>query len=179
MRIYYKRSVVTGAFAAFAGLGSVALAQTHHQHPQESSDVPAVLSATLAEVRGDFPIGRVYLDRVVVDTSRRLAPPLVNRREHKFPQDWAAPNGVMTVNTDAAALVCNPGYIDCRLPSGVVAVVAMSDPAIHGDSARVIVRHSQVTGALTTRVTTTVETVTLKKANGEWKVTRRKVRATA
>jgi hypothetical protein len=174
MRIYYKRpTVVASLVAALAGIVSAPLAQG-----PDSLDIPAVLSAALAEVRGDFPIGRVYLDRVVVDTTRRMAPPLIKRREHKFPQDWAAPNGVMTVDTDAAT-VCTPGYIDCRLPSGVVAVVAMSDPVIHGDSARVIVRHSQVTGTVGARVTTTVETVTLRKADGEWKVTRRKVTATA
>ena len=174
MRIYYKRSVVVGSLvAALAGIGGAPLAQG-----PDSLDIPAVLSAALGEVRGDFPIGRVYLDRVVVDTTRRMAPPLIKRREHKLPQDWAAPNGVMTVNTDAAT-VCNPGYIECRLPSGVVAVIAMSDPVIHGDSARVIVRHSENTGVVAARVTTTVERVTLRKVNGEWKVTRRKVTATA
>jgi hypothetical protein len=175
MRIYYKRSVVVGSLvAALAGMGSAPLAQG-----PDSLDISAVLSATLGEVRGDFPIGRVYLDRVIVDTTRRMAPPLVNRREHKLPQDWAAPNGVMTVDTDVATPMCNPGYIQCRLPSGVVAVIAMSEPVIHGDSARVVVRHSEPTGIVATRITTTVETVTLKKVNGEWKVTRRKVSATA
>jgi hypothetical protein len=174
MRIYYRRSLVVGSvITALAGSGAVPLAQA-----PDSTDFPAILSATLGEVRGDFPIGRVYLDRVVVDTTRRLAPPLINRREHKFPQDWAAPNGVMTVQTDVATPVCTPGYIQCRLPNGVVAVVAMSDPVIHGDSARVIVRHSEMTGAVATRVTTTVESVTLRKANGEWKVTKRKIKAT-
>ena len=175
MRIYYKPSTIVGSLAvALLGIASAPLAQS-----ADSSDFHAILSATLAEVRGDFPIGRVYLDRVVVDTTRRLAPPLISRREHKFPQDGAAPNGVMTVQTDLATPVCNPGYIDCRLPNGVVAVIAMSDPVVHGDSARVIVRHSEVTGVIAARVQTTVETVTLRKANGEWKVTRRKVKATA
>jgi hypothetical protein len=108
-----------------------------------------------------------------------MAPPLINRREHKLPQDWAAPNGVMTVDTDVTTAGCTPGYIHCRMPNGVVAVIAMSDPVIHGDSARVIVRHSQPTGVVADRVTTTVETVTLRKVNGEWKVTKRKVSATA
>ena len=175
MRIYYKRSAIVGSLmAAVAGIGAAPLAQG-----PDSLDSPAILSATLGEIRGDFPIGRVYLDRVVVDTTRRMAPPLIKRREHKLPQGWAAPNGVQTVNTDVATPVCTHGYIDCRLPSGVVAVIAMSDPVIHGDSARVIVRHSEVTGIVAPRVTTIVETVTLKKANGEWKVTRRKVTATA
>jgi hypothetical protein len=174
MRIYYKRYVVVGSLvAAMVGIGGAPLAQR-----PDSLDIPAVLSAALGEVRGDFPIGRVYLDRVIVDTTRRMAPPLIKRREHRFPQDWAAPNGVMTVDTDAAA-VCTPGYIECRLPAGVVAVIAMSDPVIHGDSARVIVRHSEAIGAVAARVTTTVETVTLRKVNGEWKVTKRKVTATA
>ena len=179
MRIYYKRSIVVGLLLALSAMGSASFAQAHETHTQEPSDFPAILSATLAEVRGDFPIGRVYLDRVVVDTTRRMAPPLINRREHKFPQDWAAPNGVQTVQTDMATPVCNAGYIECRLPNGVVAVIAMSDPVINGDSARVIVRHSEMTGVVAARVTTTVETVTLRKANGEWKVTRRKVKATA
>jgi hypothetical protein len=174
MRIYCKRAATVALFTALGAAGSAPMAQV-----SDNPDFPAILSAALAEVRGDFPIGRVYLDRVVVDTSRRMAPPLINRREHKFPQDWAAPNGVMTVQTDVATPVCNPGYIDCRLPNGVVAVLAMSDPLIQGDSARVIVRHSQITGMVAARVTTVVESVTLKKVNGEWKVTKRKVRATA
>jgi hypothetical protein len=165
---------MVATFAALAGGAGVMRAQGG-----ESPEAPAVLSAALGEVKGDFPIGRVYLDRVVVDTTRRLAPPLINRREHRFPQDWAAPNGVMTVDTDVATPVCTPGYIDCRLPNGVGATIAMSDAVINGDSARVIVRYSQVTGVVAARVTTTVETVSLRKVDGEWKVTKRKVKATA
>lgn len=174
MRIYYGRVAVAGSLVA-ALVNAVGVSAM----PQQDTDFPAILSATLAEVRADFPIGRVYLDRVIVDTARRLAPPLANHREHKFPQDWAAPNGVQTVQTDVATPQCTPGYIECRLPNGVVATIAMSDPVINGDTAHVVVRHSEVTGTVAARVTTTVENVTLRKVNGEWKVTKRKVRATA
>jgi hypothetical protein len=175
MRISHKIRVA----ATSALIASVVVPVTARAQVSDSLEIPGVLSAALADVRADFPIGRVYLDRVVADTTRRLLPPLIKRREHRFPQDWAAPNGVITVQTEVATPDCSPGYLHCRMPAGVVATIAMSDPVIAGDSAHVMVRYSQVAGVVSPRVMTTVELITLTKDDGTWKVAKRKIKATA
>src|SRR5688572_28345836 len=100
MRI--SRTIVAVAVAAgLMSLPAAARAQI------DSVELVPVMAAALGEIRQEFPFGRVVLDRVVADTAKRLAPPLMSRREHNVPEEWARRERVETVPTELAAPECN------------------------------------------------------------------------
>ena len=136
------------------------------------------MAAAIGEIRLEFPFGRVVLDRVVADTGKRLAPPLMSRREHRAPEDWARRERVETVPTELASPECNTLRTQCQLQQDIVGAIAFGDPRIWGDSARVIARYSSNFGEPPTRVRTTVVELTLTRRDGEWKVRRQRIRAT-
>jgi hypothetical protein len=140
-------------------------------------DYGSVLAAAVDEVRREFPFGRVIVDRVVADTSMRLAPPIASRREHIRPEDWARQPSVEVVPTEGTVPVCNVLRTECRLPADVAGVIALGDPDIRGDSARVIVRYAENFGTTTVKVRTTVVELTMLRTDGEWKVRQSRVRA--
>src|SRR6185503_14581822 len=97
--------------AALASLPAAARAQI------DSVELVRVMASALAEIRQEFPFGRVVLDRAVIDTSKRLAPPLMSGREHSRPEDWARRERVQTVTSELAAPECNTLRTMCRLQS--------------------------------------------------------------
>jgi hypothetical protein len=149
--------------------------------PSQISDsllIGPVMQAALGEIRLEFPFGRVVVDRVVADTGKRLLPPLMSRREHPRPEDWAKPERVETVATELTSPECNFMRTQCRLQGDIVGVIAFSDPAIWRDSARVITRFNSNFGDPPTRVRTTVVELTLRLIDGAWKVQKQRIRAT-
>jgi hypothetical protein len=144
----------------------------------DSPDIARVMSAVVGAIREEFTFDRVVLDRVVIDTTKRLMPPLMSGREHRFPEDWAKTNRVEVVQSDMTSPVCRSGNVDCALPQGVAAAIGLAEPTVRGDSARVIARYRKTVGAMVSRVTTIVEEFHLRKSDGEWKVTNRTIRTT-
>ena len=163
-----KRSLLVFAFAATA-------IPARAQVPDSSQFLP-VLSAALAAIRDEYGFGRVYVDRVVIDTTKRLAPPLFSRREHKDVDVWAKANGAESINTELAFPTCRTVNADCQ-PTEVAVAIGLSDPVLKGDSARVFVRYARFDGTPSAHLRVTVEELTLREIRGEWKVQRRKVKA--
>lgn len=91
--------------SALVGALAVVAVSAHAQVADSSQFIP-VLSAALGAIRDGFPFGNVVLDRVVLDTTKRLAPPLVSRREHPDADLWAKPNRVEAINTEMAHPTC-------------------------------------------------------------------------
>jgi hypothetical protein len=146
----------------------------------DSLEIPKVMSAALGTIRAAFPFGRVLLDRTVIDTTKRLAPPLMSGREHPLPEDWAKPNEVEAVQTSYIQASCRSGNVDCALPAGIAGVIAFSDPTVRGDDASVVVRYYKTTGSdVVARVSTYVEDLRLHRTDGVWKVIGRRIRASA
>jgi hypothetical protein len=172
-------ALLAALIAAPAASAQAASTQAASAQVSDSTEVTPVMKLVLATIRDEFPFGRVLVDRVVADTTRRLAPPLMSGKTHKLPELWATPNRAEIVQTEMLAPQCRAGNVDCTLPDGVAATVGFSEPTITGDKARVIVRYSKNTGASFGHVATTVEAITLQKLNGDWKVVGRKVRAAA
>ena len=156
---------------ALAATASVAGAQP------DSTQIPALLCATLGVVREQWPLGRVVLDRVAIDTTKRLAPDLLSRREHRNPEDWARAHRVEAVQSELAQPVCQLGSTQCAMREDIVASIAFADPAIVGDSARVIVRTAENVGGAIAHVSITVEELTLRRSDDGWRVTGRRIRA--
>ncbi|HKS07419.1 MAG TPA: hypothetical protein VJR92_14025 [Gemmatimonadaceae bacterium] len=182
-------TTLRGAALALA-IGTTALTAVAHAQvsgsrpvapPSQISDsllIGPVMQAALGEIRMEFPFGRVVLDRVVADTGKRLLPPLMSRREHPRPEDWAKRERIETAATELTSPECNVMRTQCRLQGDIVGVIAFSDPAIWTDSARVIARYNSNFGDPPTRVRTTVVELTLRLIDGRWKVQKQRIRAT-
>jgi hypothetical protein len=152
---------------------------SRRDRPDTTIDAAPILAAALADVRREFAFGRVVLDRVVADTTKRLAPPLVSKREHKAPEGWAKVNEVETVPTELAEPVCNVLKTECRLQSDIVGAIGLSDVTMRGDTARVIARTAETVGTGPYRVRVTVlELSLLRNADGDWRVRKSRIRAT-
>ena len=144
----------------------------------DSLAIVPVMRTAIVELQNEFPAGRVVLDRVVADTSKRLAPPVVSRREHVAPEEWVRREWVEAAPTELAAPECNILKTQCRLQGDIVGVIAFADPFIWGDSALVIARFNTNFGDPPTRVRTTVVELTLTRTEGQWKVRKQRIRAT-
>jgi hypothetical protein len=142
----------------------------------DSAQFAPILSAALGAIRDEFAFGVVVVDRVVIDTTKRLAPPLLSRREHKDAELWAKANRAESINTEMAHPTCRSMNADCQ-PTEVAAAIGLSDPVIAGDSARVFARYARYDGTPAQHLRITVEELTLRQFNGEWKVQHRKVKA--
>ncbi|HYV97268.1 MAG TPA: hypothetical protein VE967_07455 [Gemmatimonadaceae bacterium] len=163
--------------AAFALWGATLAVPSHAARAQtaaDSAEFVNVLAAAFEEVHSMYPFGRVLVERTVIDTTKRSAPPLMSGRTHPVPERWARGVEVELVTPEMTSPVCHSGTVDCDLPNGVAGVVAFSDPIVRGDSARVTVRYSRNTPAGVGHVSTYVETLSLVKHDGEWKVLKRK-----
>jgi len=159
----------------FALALAVAAAPAQGQLVDSAQFVP-ILSAALGAVREEFPFGVVVVDRVVIDTTKRLAPPLLSRREHKDAEIWTKANRAESINTEMAHPTCRSLNADCQ-PSEVAVAIGLSDPVIAGDSARVIARYARYDGTPAQHLRITVEEFTLRQFDGQWKVQHRKVKA--
>lgn len=162
---------ITALLASLAVAAAPARAQV-----SDSSQFIPVLSAALGAIRNEFGFGRVYVDRVVIDTTKRLAPPVFNHREHKDVDIWAKANRAESVNTEIAHPTCTTPNADCQ-PSEVAVAIGLSDPVLRGDSARVLVRYARYDGTPAAHLRVTVEELTLRQIGGEWKVQRRKIKS--
>ena len=142
----------------------------------DTLEVTAVLSSALGTIRDEFMGGRAVVDRVVIDTTRRMAPPLLTGREHPYPERWARANRAEAVTSNVTR-PCSAGRSDCMLDDDVAVAVAFSDPVINGDTARVIARYSTHVAMGSSRVSTVVEVITLRKTGREWRVVTRAIKA--
>jgi hypothetical protein len=141
------------------------------------TDTVEIQAAALAAVRHEFPVGRIVLDRVIVDTSSRMALPLASQREHRAPEAWTKGLGIETANSEYLRKICLDGIIGCRLPENISVVVGLSQAVVRGDTAKVIVRFSENTGAVAHGVRTTVEEMTIVRDGRDWELRDRRVRA--
>jgi hypothetical protein len=145
----------------------------------DGADSVRIHAAALATIRHEFPSGRIVLDRVQVDTTTRLAKPLLSKREHRDPELWVAGLGIEVAQTEYVTPVCSDGILDCRLPENIRVVVALSEPVIRGDTATLIMRFSENTGTRPHGVRTTVEQLTIVRQGRDWRVSARRTRAIA
>ena len=162
-------------FAAVAAALAVTAAPARAQIPDSAQFIP-ILAAALGAIRDDFPFGHAVVDRVVIDTTKRLAPPLLSRREHRDAAIWAKAGRAEAINTELARPTCRSMNNDCDLTEVSVAI-GLSDPVLRGDSARVIARYTRYDGTPAQHLRVTVEELTLRQIGGEWKVQRRRVKA--
>jgi len=161
--------------AAVSLFGMLATAEAQVSDPAEYGEL---FSAAMAGIRTEFPFGRVVFDRVIADTTKRLAPPVLSRKEHSAPEEWARQYRVEVVSTDLTRIICEDGSFFCHLPENIVAAIAFSEPVIRGDTATLIARYRENTGMRVRGVRTTVMELTLERSGYEWKVVKREQRAT-
>jgi len=145
----------------------------------DGADSVRIHAAALATIRHEFPSGRIVLDRVQIDTTTRLAKPLLSKREHRDPELWVAGLGIEIAQTEYVTPLCSDGILDCRLPDDIRVVVALSEPVIRGDTATLIMRFNENTGTRPHGVRTTVEQLSIVRDGRDWRVAARKTRAIA
>lgn len=141
------------------------------------ADTVEIQATALQAVRHEFPIGRIVLDRVIADTSTRMALPIASAKEHNAPEAWTKGLGIETADSEYLQKICLDGIIGCRLPENISVVVGLSPAMIKGDTATVIVRFSENTGAVAHGVRTTVEEMTIVRSGREWALRNRRVTA--
>jgi hypothetical protein len=140
-------------------------------------DTVEIQATALAAVRHEFPVGRIVLDRVVADTSSRMALPVTSNEEHAAPEAWTKGLGIETADSEYLQKICLDGIIGCRLPENINVVIGVSQAMIRGDTAKVIVRFSENTDAVAHGVRTTVEEMTIVRDGRDWQLARRRVTA--
>lgn len=134
----------------------------------------AVFSLVLDQLRHESASGRVIFDRLILDTTRRLAPPKLQLREHNAPEAWAKRLGAQVVTGP-------PGEYAgvwplCDDVNGYAAV-AFGEPSFRGDTATLVTRFREARPGFGCRVRTIVEVFTVARNTKGWSIVGRRTKS--